>query len=265
MRWILLVPAVVLPALAAVLTRRPALARLPRSAEGLTAYQLAWLRNGPRAFAVTTVVALHLAGLVERLPDGRLARSAVADSPADPLLAGLLPTFGTPVELERLASRGEARQALRGIRAVLVERGLFLPVGRAVLAGLLLLVAVPFAVVGLLDLSPVLAGAGGTVLAVAALRLFARAQDAPLSARHSKLLRAGHPLPDDPAGASRDGIVRAVAVHGRAALDLYLPGITGPAELLWRRPVRRSGGGDGPDTGGDARLGYDGGAGADFS
>ncbi|WP_405020651.1 TIGR04222 domain-containing membrane protein [Kitasatospora sp. NBC_00070] len=234
MRWLLLVPAVVLPVFAALLTHRPTRARPPGSDQDLTPYQLAWLRNGTQAFTVTVLVALHLAGQVERLPDGRLSRTERADTPTDPVLATLRAAFAPPVELDDLPGRGEMRQALKQIDAVMVERRRARPVRRGDLAGVLVLAAAPAAVFGLLDLSSVLAWAAGAGFTGAAIRLFARAPGTGLL----KALQAAHPLHEQPNRASAEEIVLAVALHGRPAVEHYLPGLTEPGELLWRRPVR---------------------------
>jgi len=242
MRWALLFLTGAALAAAAGLLRWPARAR-PDRADDLTALQLAWLRGGARAFTTTAVVALYLGGLIERGPDGRLRRTGSEGVPADPLLASVLPTFATPVRLEDLAQRAEVRTSLGHVRSDALERGLVRPAGRRACASALLLAAAPAAGFALAELSVVLAGAAGAGLLAGAAWLAGTKPDARLRRQLLSEARAQHPLPPEDLDAARAtplDIVQAVARHGRPALDVYLPGCTGPGELLWRPPVERS-------------------------
>ncbi|GAA0695519.1 hypothetical protein GCM10010193_57810 [Kitasatospora atroaurantiaca] len=242
MRWVLLFLTGAATAAAAGLLRWPARAR-PDKADDLTALQLAWLRGGARAFTTTAVVALYLDGLIERGPDGRIRRTGSEGVPADPILASVLPTFATPVRLEDLAQRAEVRTSLGHVRSAALERGLVRGAGRRAGASALLLAAASAAGFALADLSVVLACAAVAGLLAGSARLAGTKPDARLRRQLLRETRARHPLPPEGLEASRaapQDIVQAVARHGRPALDLFLPGCTGPGELLWRPPAKHS-------------------------
>ncbi|MFJ8129423.1 TIGR04222 domain-containing membrane protein [Streptomyces hydrogenans] len=205
--------------------------------DGLTAVEVAGVRGGPGAALAVAVVQLHFAGVVEVGPAGRLRRIVHSGPGRDVsvLNRAAWKVLGRELSVADAAAAPAVRRAWEEMRADLVGRGLRCGRARLLLAG------VPALAAGGAALAVAVQGSPWVGLPLALLSLAVLCAPSRTLAGH-RLVRAKRdfrPLADDgPTGPEETGLL--VAVHGRPALRLLLPGFAARAGLLGARAARET-------------------------
>ncbi|MFJ5786625.1 hypothetical protein [Streptomyces hydrogenans] len=205
--------------------------------DGLTAVGVAGVRGGSGAALAVAVVQLHLAGVVEVGPAGRLRRVVHSGPGRDVsvLNRAAWTVLGRGLSVADAAAAPAVRPAWEEVRADLVGRGLRCGRARLVLAGASALAA------GGTALAVAVQGSPWTGLPLALLSLAVPCAPARTLAGY-RLLRAKRDLrrltDDGPTEPEETGLL--VAVHGRRALRLLLPGFAARAGLLGARAARET-------------------------